>query len=267
MIWYLHVFVHINGAILATLRTNLSCCFRLLICTATGVFGSRDVWEWMAAIFSDGLKEWMATIVRRLQGLRDTLSLDLGWRWMSLVRGSYAWQRLRSRRQWQWLSSSVRAALRVGLRRVVRLIAPVFDEATPKSLMRVMGINGLTLYHLKSHLQKYRLGKSQQSQTYQQNNQEDDGENQTSQIRAHEEINVKLCRHASLAASHFLFTFDLVKSNTIKFMTLSGILTAKRVPDSSNGNASDSFLIELNFPVDPLMEYNGAADVSTVSKS
>ncbi|KAH9773939.1 GMC OxRdtase N domain-containing protein [Citrus sinensis] len=34
-------------------------------------------------------------------------------------------------------------------------------EATPKSLMRVMGIPGLTLYHLKSHLQKYRLGKSQ----------------------------------------------------------------------------------------------------------
>ena len=26
-------------------------------------------------------------------------------------------------------------------------------EATPKSLMRVMGIPGLTLYHLKSHLQ------------------------------------------------------------------------------------------------------------------
>ncbi|KAL9365024.1 hypothetical protein Peur_042897 [Populus x canadensis] len=37
------------------------------------------------------------------------------------------------------------------------------DKATPKSLMRVMGIPGLTLYHLKSHLQKYRLGKSQQS--------------------------------------------------------------------------------------------------------
>ncbi|XLR65474.1 hypothetical protein S83_016146, partial [Arachis hypogaea] len=27
------------------------------------------------------------------------------------------------------------------------------EKATPKSLMRVMGIQGLTLYHLKSHLQ------------------------------------------------------------------------------------------------------------------
>ncbi|GAB2280265.1 hypothetical protein Dimus_014907 [Dionaea muscipula] len=36
------------------------------------------------------------------------------------------------------------------------------DKATPKSLMRVMGIPGLTLYHLKSHLQKFRLGKNQQ---------------------------------------------------------------------------------------------------------
>ncbi|KAK3421898.1 hypothetical protein EUGRSUZ_G02494 [Eucalyptus grandis] len=39
------------------------------------------------------------------------------------------------------------------------------DKATPKSLMRAMGIPGLTLYHLKSHLQKYRLGKSQQSES------------------------------------------------------------------------------------------------------
>ncbi|KAL8533805.1 hypothetical protein ACS0TY_009995 [Phlomoides rotata] len=56
------------------------------------------------------------------------------------------------------------------------------EKATPKSLMRVMGIHGLTLYHLKSHLQyfllqKYRLGRSQQTQNYN-NKQEDNGENQ-----------------------------------------------------------------------------------------
>ncbi|KAG8366355.1 hypothetical protein BUALT_Bualt17G0071200 [Buddleja alternifolia] len=52
------------------------------------------------------------------------------------------------------------------------------EKATPKSLMRVMGIPGLTLYHLKSHLQKYRLGRSQQSQIHQHNKKENYGENQ-----------------------------------------------------------------------------------------
>ncbi|KAL3840578.1 hypothetical protein ACJIZ3_025169 [Penstemon smallii] len=46
--------------------------------------------------------------------------------------------------------------------------------------MRVMGIHGLTLYHLKSHLQKYRLGKSQQSQTHHQNKEQGNEENQMS---------------------------------------------------------------------------------------
>lgn len=51
------------------------------------------------------------------------------------------------------------------------------EKATPKSLMRIMGIHGLTLYHLKSHLQKYRLGRSQQSQTYHHNKEEEEGTN------------------------------------------------------------------------------------------
>lgn len=37
------------------------------------------------------------------------------------------------------------------------------DKATPKAIMKVMGIPGLTLYHLKSHLQKFRLNKNLQT--------------------------------------------------------------------------------------------------------
>lgn len=62
-------------------------------------------------------------------------------------------------------------------------------------------------------------------------------------------------------------------SDVIEFLTLSGILTVKRVPGRKNaesllyqnGEAQDGFSIELNFPVVPLIEFNG--EVSAISKS
>ncbi|KAH7526440.1 hypothetical protein JRO89_XSUnG0053600 [Xanthoceras sorbifolium] len=49
--------------------------------------------------------------------------------------------------------------LRVELVPIVVDINYYITEATPKAIMRTMNVKGLTLFHLKSHLQKYRLGR------------------------------------------------------------------------------------------------------------
>ncbi|KAJ0808334.1 putative phenazine biosynthesis PhzF protein [Helianthus annuus] len=68
-----------------------------------------------------------------------------------------------------------------------------------------------------------------------------------------------LCGHATLAASHYIFRSGLVKSNTIEFSSLYGILFAKKV------SANDGFYIELDFPVVPVLDFNDL-DVSAISE-
>ncbi|XP_027767725.1 uncharacterized protein LOC107031468 isoform X4 [Solanum pennellii] len=81
---------------------------------------------------------------------------------------------------------------------------------------------------------------------------------------------VDLCGHATLAAAHFLFSYGLVKTDTIEFSTRSGILIAKRVPEPKASNSQDDwptgYSIELDFPVVQVAETN-FNDVLAISKS
>ncbi|ESW16613.1 hypothetical protein PHAVU_007G170600 [Phaseolus vulgaris] len=75
---------------------------------------------------------------------------------------------------------------------------------------------------------------------------------------------VKLCGHATLAAAHILFSSGSVDTNIIEFATLSGLLTAKRIPainissasNLQNDETEDGFYIELDFPADPVTDFN-----------
>lgn len=85
---------------------------------------------------------------------------------------------------------------------------------------------------------------------------------------------VELCGHATLAAAHTLFTSGLLKCNTIEFLTQSGILTAKKVPDLKkseplkyeNGEANERFFIELDFPATTIAE-DDSVEVSSLHKA
>jgi hypothetical protein len=77
-----------------------------------------------------------------------------------------------------------------------------------------------------------------------------------------------------LAAAHALFTSGLVNSNIIEFVTLSGVLTARKVTeikssgglDIQNGKTQEGFFIELDFPTVPLTDFS-LDEVSLISNA
>ncbi|CAL5372658.1 unnamed protein product [Camellia sinensis] len=69
-----------------------------------------------------------------------------------MVAGRIGGLNLTGRKMKTWLGSGT--LLLVNGMEMLRI-----KEATPKTIMRTMGVKGLALYHLKSHLQKCRLGK------------------------------------------------------------------------------------------------------------
>ncbi|PHT73244.1 hypothetical protein T459_24029 [Capsicum annuum] len=81
---------------------------------------------------------------------------------------------------------------------------------------------------------------------------------------------VEICGHATLAAAHILFAYGLVKSDTVEFLSRSGILIAKRVLETKALNSQDDwqkdYSIELDFPVVQVVETN-FNDVPAISKS
>ncbi|MED6131731.1 hypothetical protein PIB30_012435 [Stylosanthes scabra] len=84
---------------------------------------------------------------------------------------------------------------------------------------------------------------------------------------------VKLCGHATLAAAHTLFSSGLVdgNNNVIEFVTLSGILTVKRIPTINEQEQEETndngFYVELDFPADPIKDSNYFDETFKISEA
>lgn len=87
-------------------------------------------------------------------------------------------------------------------------------------------------------------------------------------------LQLKLCGHATLAAAYILFTSSLMDSSIVEFVTVSGIVSARKIPeikanDGSNlqiGESIERFLIELDFPTTSMTDFN-STEVSTISNA
>ncbi|RHN80201.1 putative trans-2,3-dihydro-3-hydroxyanthranilate isomerase [Medicago truncatula] len=87
-------------------------------------------------------------------------------------------------------------------------------------------------------------------------------------------VEVNLCGHATLAAAHTLFSSGLVDKNVIEFVTLSGVLTVRKIPSMDvtgvpnllNSEAAAGFYIEMDFPAYPVAEFN-SDDTSLISEA
>ncbi|KAJ1405129.1 Phenazine biosynthesis PhzF protein [Sesbania bispinosa] len=66
---------------------------------------------------------------------------------------------------------------------------------------------------------------------------------------------VNVYAHALLAAAHTIFLYASAHMiNIIELVARSGVVTAKKIPAPSNLQNQDTFFIELDYPVDPVIE-------------
>lgn len=77
-------------------------------------------------------------------------------------------------------------------------------------------------------------------------------------------VQSELCGHGTLAAAHYLISSGLVEGDAVEFVAKSGRLTAKKIVGSMNAsplhpppqNMCSKFLVELDFPVIPVVKCN-----------